>query len=623
MTGKVANRAIHRPSKYRSVHKFKGRRRKSTPKTRRTASAPAAARPSNGDADNLCDFDAALEYVSASEKKIGLFQNEERAREGDSYVIADITALNLLVSGAVCPTCRRSEVRVREPAEKRKGLASYLELRCENTACSESVLSASYTSRRVASDGNASTSAENRPSASRAYDGGSSRESFAINVKAVVAARSVGMGYDQLVRFSAIAGLPKPMHHKSFAAISRKVHGAAMSAVSKNLETSRQLTRSEVGEDNVAVMYDGTWQKRGHKSHNGIGTVVSLDTGLCLDFEVLSNFCLACSRHKVLPDEEEEVWQAFHAPVCERNVDCSAHAMEAEAALQIWQRSQEYATPLLFGVFLSDGDSKAYNAVVDADVYDGAVQIMKEDCTNHVAKRLGTNIRKVKEPLPRGEKLKDPVIHKLQTYYQVAITSNRGSVQGMHQAIWASYFHSCSTDGASSHKYCPAGATSWCKHRRAEALGEPAPAHTPLLTKAQGKAVLPIYKRLTDKELLTRCVQGKTQNAAESLNSKIWLLCPKTRFASRFVVEMAAALAVLWFNQGHSSFERVLEELGVLPTEDLVVLGASQDNTRQKKMSTKQTAEARAHRRTMKKKSRDAESARKSCEGQTYGAGCF
>lgn len=152
MTGKVANRAIHRPSKYRSVHKFKGRRRKSTPKTRRTASAPAAARPSNGDADNLCDFDAALEYVSASEKKIGLFQNEERAREGDSCVIADITALNLLVSGAVCPTCRRSEVRVREPAEKRKGLASYLELRCENTACSESVLSASYTSRRVASD---------------------------------------------------------------------------------------------------------------------------------------------------------------------------------------------------------------------------------------------------------------------------------------------------------------------------------------------------------------------------------------------------------------------------------------------------------------------------------------
>ncbi|KAH7967702.1 hypothetical protein HPB52_001662 [Rhipicephalus sanguineus] len=46
---------------------------------------------------------------------------------------------------------------------------------------------------------------------------------------------------------------------------------------------------------------------------------------------------------------------------------------------------------------------------------------------------------------------------------------------------------------------------SWCKHERARALGEPAPAHTPLLTKAQGKAIFPIYKRLTDEKLLTRC----------------------------------------------------------------------------------------------------------------------
>ncbi|KAH9361694.1 hypothetical protein HPB48_005153 [Haemaphysalis longicornis] len=199
--------------------------------------------------------------------------------------------------------------------------------------------------------------------------------------------------------------------------------------------------RSEVGKDNVAVMYDGTWQKRGHKSHNGIGMVV--------DFAWTSpvKLCLACSQHMVLPDEEEEVWQAFHAAVCEKNVDCSVHAMEAEAALRIWQRSQEHATPLLFGLFLGDGDSKAYNAVVDADVYDGAVQRQKEDCANRVAEHLGTNIRKVKDPLPRGEKLKDPVTQKLQTYYQVAITSNWGSVQGMHQAIWASYFRSCSSDG--------------------------------------------------------------------------------------------------------------------------------------------------------------------------------
>lgn len=82
-------------------------------------------------------------------------------------------------------------------------------------------------------------------------------------------------------------------------------------------------------------------------------------------------------------------------------------------------------------------------------------------------------------------------------------------------------------------------------------------------------------------------------------------------------------MAVLWFNRGHSSFERVLEELGVLPPQDLVVLGTSRDSTRQKKMSGKLTAEARAHRRTLKKKSLVEESARKSREGETYGAGSF
>lgn len=103
---------------------------------------------------------------------------------------------------------------------------------------------------------------------------------FRHTCESFVVARSVGMGYNQLVRFSTIVGLPKPMHHKSFAAVSRKVHNAAMSAVSKNLEISRQLTRSEVGGNNVSAMYHGTWQKRGHKSNNGIGTVVPLDTGL-------------------------------------------------------------------------------------------------------------------------------------------------------------------------------------------------------------------------------------------------------------------------------------------------------------------------------------------------------
>ncbi|KAL1485609.1 hypothetical protein MTO96_031826 [Rhipicephalus appendiculatus] len=328
--------------------------------------------------------------------------------------------------------------------------------------------------RELASDG---SSASEETSAS-----GSARDSFAVNVKSVVAVRAIGVGHEQLVQFCAILGAPKPVHHKTFTAIGKKVHAAAMKAAAENLARARELTADDAGSTNVAVMFDGTWQKRGHKSHNGVGTAISLATGLCLDFEVLSNYCLSCSRHKALEDGEEEIWQAFHTPVCEKNTTCPAHAMETEAAIRIWKRTGLYTTPLQFTTFLSDGDSKVYTAVSELNVYEG-VPVLKEDCTNHVAKRLGTVLRILK--MPRGEKLKDATIHKLQGYFQVAITSNRGSVRDMYCAVWASYFHSCSRDGASSHMFRPDGDMSWCKHKRAQALGEPAPPHTPILTPSQ------------------------------------------------------------------------------------------------------------------------------------------
>ncbi|KAH7975086.1 hypothetical protein HPB49_023484 [Dermacentor silvarum] len=139
-----------------------------------------------------------------------------------------------------------------------------------------------------------------------------------------------GAGHDQLSRFCGIIGLPKPLHHKTFHGMAKKLHGAAMEAVSQNLEQARRATKDTVGGGDVPVMCDGTWQKRGHVSHNGVGPAVSLDTGLCLDFEVLSNYCLAC--HKDIGDDEE-ICEAFRHPVCEKN---TVHSMQ-------WKQKQQCA----------------------------------------------------------------------------------------------------------------------------------------------------------------------------------------------------------------------------------------------------------------------------------------
>ncbi|KAG0423235.1 hypothetical protein HPB47_000970 [Ixodes persulcatus] len=115
------------------------------------------------------------------------------------------------------------------------------------------------------------------------------------------------------------------------------------------------------------------------------------------------------------------------------------------------------------------------------------------------------------------------LLAKLKTSEEEARAARAACEAAEESAIWASYFHSCSTNTAFNYKHCPEGAMSWCKHKQAEAPRGPRPNDAPILAKAQGTALLPIYERLTDEKLLTRCIQGKTQNAAGSVNSEIML----------------------------------------------------------------------------------------------------
>lgn len=86
-------------------------------------------------------------------------------------------------------------------------------------------------------------------------------------------------------------------------------HTGEMSKVISNigykcLEKARARVREVETENNydindesiidVSVSYDGTWHKRGHTSNYGIGVVIELQTGLVIDYAVLSKFCRKC-----------------------------------------------------------------------------------------------------------------------------------------------------------------------------------------------------------------------------------------------------------------------------------------------------------------------------------------
>lgn len=170
---------------------------------------------------------------------------------------------------------------------------------------------------------------------------------------------------------------------------------------------------------------------------------------------------------------------------------------------------------------LCDGDSHTYIALSEDKVY-GFIPIQEQQCVNHVKKRMGTALRnlvdenknKDRELSMSGRGRMTHGLKKLTNYYGWAIKSNPNDVPAMEKAVMATFHHITSNDDEPHHKHCPSGVYSWCNS--AAALGEPAPPHKLQLPAHVQAALLPIYKRLSARELLERGQQGKTQNAIES-----------------------------------------------------------------------------------------------------------
>ncbi len=85
----------------------------------------------------------------------------------------------------------------------------------------------------------------------------------------------------------------------------------------KHVKRSRLKVCKKLREDVVycSVSFDGTWKKRGHASHHGIVTSIVVETGRCVDFEVLSNICKGCSHWEKKDKESDEyiAWKTNHS----------------------------------------------------------------------------------------------------------------------------------------------------------------------------------------------------------------------------------------------------------------------------------------------------------------------
>ena len=465
---------------------------------------------------------------------------------------------------------------------------------------------------------------------------------FTVVRQAVAATMDMGVGHAGLVKLCRFFDMV-PMHHSSYIKHMLAVTEANKQVVTRVLDSAattvrnayRQVNPSIAEEDviDLTVSFDGSWMTRGHKSSYGVGCVIDTVTGLAVDLAIFSLYCQRCSyakrRYGGRDTDEFKAWYATHMNECNRNFDGTSGGMEASAAEQLWERSLERG--FRYTTIVADGDAKTYKHLCDRRIY-GDVVLKKEECINHVAKRLGTAMRKLASSGKkagvtlggRGHgKLTQATIVKLTAYYGKAIRAHPNDLEAMRDAVWATFDHAVSTDKKPQHDRCPVGADSWCFYQKALATGqEPGPHKTNVgtpLSAEVAKPVREVYARLSHDDLLTRCLRGETQNPNESLHSKIWAKCPKTGFVCVHRVLAATCAAVAEFNSGvEVTMRHLCDVMGVTPGEHLLA-SAEKTDARRLQQAERQTKASTKEARRARRVARAAESE----STADYAAGAF
>ena len=179
--------------------------------------------------------------------------------------------MEMIAVGNKCQECWEANVRITDNLDDRKGFSYkivYFCRKCKNK-------SHKYTSPFSASE--------------KMYGCKPSE----INVRLVMAFREIGKGHESIKTFARCMNMHS-ISNTAFRNISNKLFSAyENSAIESMQNAANEAKMEEISQVYILVVsIDGTWQKRGHSSLNGVVTAVS--KGKCLDVIVLSKHCRQC-----------------------------------------------------------------------------------------------------------------------------------------------------------------------------------------------------------------------------------------------------------------------------------------------------------------------------------------
>ena len=229
---------------------------------------------------------------SASERKFGSCNLEKR----DKGVVNDLPPHYILINSEIlnelfklvgcCPTCNEKDIIFQNDIQKKKGIANYLSLKCGKCQWTHST----YSSNTI---DNSSTPGRNK---------------FDINVRAMIAFREAGKGLSAIQRVCGYMNMVPPMQPTAFYNIQNEVAGHYKAVAEYSMKRAADDLRATSAD--VAVSCDGAWQKRGFSSLNGFVSLVSVESGKCLDFRIKTKKCVACDSWKNRKDTNESTCQS-------------------------------------------------------------------------------------------------------------------------------------------------------------------------------------------------------------------------------------------------------------------------------------------------------------------------
>ena len=114
--------------------------------------------------------------------------------------------------------------------------------------------------------------------------------------------------WTRLCRFrkasTALMNLPKPMTANSYDKIVNRLNNVAKEVANETMKDASEDLLSKSKNPNgdtvidSAVSCDGSRQKRGYFSLNGVLMVISMDNGKILDVEPMTRTCKSCLLHE-------------------------------------------------------------------------------------------------------------------------------------------------------------------------------------------------------------------------------------------------------------------------------------------------------------------------------------